>query len=164
MKNETKVILEDVKIEPNKDNVDIESDIKQLDGKIQISVNTTLKVDLDEHVYASALFSNKLDGAYTPLLRLEPIPICKYLNAEEKSPILKLALLALKYFGEIPDKCPIAKGHYYVKDIEIDEGIMISKMLSGSYHAEILVQTKEGNELKLICKTTVALTVDQPTE
>lgn len=161
----------------------MKNDIKHTDGKITIAVDTTLKVDLDENTYISALFSNKMGDTYEPLIRLEPIAFCKYLNVEKKPAALRLALMVLKSFGEVPEQCPVSrvffikrvwgrvndissfqikKGHYFVKDIELDDSLMIPMMPSGSFHLELLVQRKEGNEMKMISKTNVKASLDQP--
>uniref|UniRef100_A0A336M0P6 CSON007780 protein n=1 Tax=Culicoides sonorensis TaxID=179676 RepID=A0A336M0P6_CULSO len=157
-----KIILEDVKTETNNEYCEVKNDIKHADGKISIAVDTNLKVDLDEHTYISALLSNKFGDKYEPLIRLEPIAFCKYINVEKKPAILRLALMMLKSFGEVPEQCPIKKGKYYVKDIELDDSLMIPMMPSGSFHLEFLVQKKEGNEMKLISKTDIKASIDQP--
>lgn len=104
----SKIILEDVQTETNNDFCEVKNDIKHADGKISIAVDTNLKVDLDEHTYISALLSNKFGDNYEPLIRLEPIAFCKYLNVEKKPAVLRLALMMLKSFGEIPEQCPVS--------------------------------------------------------
>lgn len=49
-----------------------------------------------------------------------------------------------------------------MKDIELDDSFMIPMMPSGSFHLEILLQKKEGTEMKLISKTVVKASIDQP--
>lgn len=49
-----------------------------------------------------------------------------------------------------------------MKDVELDDSFMIPMMPSGSFHIEILLQKKEGNDMKLISKTIVKASLDQP--
>lgn len=108
MKVLSKIILEDVQTETNKDFCEVKNDIKHADGKISIAVDTTLKVDLDENTYISALISVKMGDTYDPFIRLEPVAFCKYLNVEKKPAVLRLALMMLKSFGEVPEQCPVS--------------------------------------------------------
>ncbi|XP_063695714.1 uncharacterized protein LOC134827099 [Culicoides brevitarsis] len=158
----SKIIFEDIQSETNNEYCEVKNDIKHADGKIQIAVDSILKIDLDENTYVSALISNKMGDVYEPLIRLEPIAFCKYLNVEKKPAALRLALMVLKGFGEVPEKCPIKKGHYFVKDIELDDSFMIPMMPSGSFKIDVLLQEKVGSEMKLIVKTTVKASIDQP--
>lgn len=103
-----------------------------------------------------------IDNQFMPILRLEPIPICRLMNDPKPPAILKFVMSILKSFGDIPDKCPIKKGHYVLKDLELDSNIMLPMMPSGKFMSEMMMFIKEGDHMKQISKTTIKATLEGP--
>lgn len=96
-----------------------------------------------------------VDDKYMPILRIEPIPICKFMNNPHPPAVMKFALVMLRSFGDIPDKCPIKKGHYSLKDLELDSNMMIPMMPNGKFMLEMMMMLKEGDQWKQFSKTTL---------
>lgn len=49
------------------------------------------------------------NGHYTPLIRIEPVSLCKYLNGKKKHPVFKFIFKLIQQYGKIPTSCPIKK-------------------------------------------------------
>lgn len=157
-----KVICNELKIETEPKYLDIKYEVSHAPEKILFTFDSELHIDLDNNAYISFLIKSKLDGDFMPLLRLEPVPFCKYLGVEKKPAFLSFALMMMKSLAEVPEDCPIKKGRYMLKEFAVDENILVPMMSSGDFEIEILLYVKEGDNLKQIMKSVSNITLDQP--
>lgn len=164
LKVSAKVTFEDLKIDFDKNYVEVIQNIKKDEGRVLINIDTTVKQEITDNAYVAASLSALIDGEYMPMLKLEPLPFCKFLNMENKPSILKIALMLVKSLGDLPEECPIKKGNYNIRDLEIDESFVIPFAPSGTIKIEFFVYLKEGGKLKQITQSACKVIVDQPEE
>jgi Protein of unknown function (DUF1091) len=65
---------------------------------------------------------------------------------------MKMILDQVTKYGNIPDGCPIKKGHYSVKDFHMEDFSVPSVVPKGDYRVDVKLNDENG-ETKLIYKT-----------
>lgn len=53
-------------------------------------------------------------------------------------------------FGHLPQTCPVKKGHYYINDLEVDEGLIPALAPAADYRVETEAFVIENGAQKLI--------------
>lgn len=153
-------MLDDFNIQTDEKFITVKKMINKTEEKTSMAFETDLHQDLGDNTYISSLTSAMVDGKYMPILRMEPIPICKFLNNPKPPAVMKFAIMMLKSFGDVPEQCPIKKGLYSMKDLDFDNNMLIPLMPDGKFLFEMEINLKEGDHMKLISKTTIKATTE----
>jgi hypothetical protein len=95
----------------------------------------------------------KLVGTeYDSIFSMPGKNICLFFKTHTDEPMMKMILDQVTKYGNIPSSCPVAKGHYSVKDFHMEDFAVPSMVPKGDYRVDVRLHDENG-ESKMIYKT-----------
>ncbi|XP_063695747.1 uncharacterized protein LOC134827125 [Culicoides brevitarsis] len=147
-----RLLVTNVHMDSHPDYIKSTVQLKKVNGHVLVSGEGYVMQDIDSDITVSGNIAVLNNGRYEPILRIEPLSFCKFINGKRKSPILKLIWKMVSKFGRLPQSCPVRKGHYFINDFELDEGLIPALAPAADYRVEVQAFVDEMGVQKQIHK------------
>ncbi|XP_055856215.1 uncharacterized protein LOC129919380 [Episyrphus balteatus] len=115
-------------------------------------------IQKDIHVRLDFFMKSKQDSEYKEFFAYD-FDVCKLMDDFMSQTLARLWMENMVKYTNIPFKCPVAEGEYYIKKLVIDEKSLPMVAVSGIYMVKILTYVKEATPENTLASTTLEVEV-----
>lgn len=99
----------------------------------------------------SNIISRKgVNGEYQAMIKSGQVNMCEFFKKPERDPFLKILLETINKYGKMINRCPVKRGHFYLKDFIMDSNNLPPFTPVGDYKVDYSVSMKTKTEIIVI--------------